>query len=102
MARDRGVDDLGGKITHGEFTSNRRFLCNVLPLERYAEKLFSGLDALIALAPTRRSHTSSAAWLEGNRALVEPLSMLIPALETWHEPTVTRLFVSLFFFSAGC
>lgn len=63
---------------------------------------FRGLDALIALAPTRRSHTSSEAWLEGNRALVEPLSMLIPALETWHEPTVTRLFVSLFFFSAGC
>jgi hypothetical protein len=42
MARDRGVDDLGGKITHGEFTSNRGFLCNVLPLECYAEKPFSG------------------------------------------------------------
>lgn len=43
MARDRGVNDLGGKITHGEFTSNRRFLCNVLSLERYAEKPFPGV-----------------------------------------------------------
>jgi hypothetical protein len=45
MARDRGVNDLGGEINHSEFTSNRRFLCNVLPLERYAQRPFSGVKA---------------------------------------------------------
>lgn len=42
MARDRGVNDLGGKINHSEFTSNRHFLCNVLPLDRYTQRPFSG------------------------------------------------------------